>query len=220
MVFIFTGFDQRDNLNLQEFKNYMGNQWVYKKGMVEFLSLYNTDITTNNPLESLNKKFKKKIEIKQPTFIDFLIGMNQLVDEEYDQYMRVLGRIPIKRNEVRKSDHNKKHRDFAVSKLEDDSFDPIEFIEYLAKNFNSKFYEAIRPANTDQQQQQTVNQDDCVLCLLPRENENWGYKHIMPDGKPTIHSKFCAKCIVLHGVNENCPINSCQKKIEEIVPLF
>ena len=36
---ISTGFDQRDNLNLQEFKTYVGSQWIYKKGMVEFLSI-------------------------------------------------------------------------------------------------------------------------------------------------------------------------------------
>ena len=217
---VFTGFDERANLNLQEFKRYVSGQWIYKSGMVEFLSLYNTDITTNNPLESLNKKFKKKIETKQPNLFDFLTGMNELLDEEFDQFMRLLEKVKIKRNEVRKSDHNKKHIEFAVSKLEDESFDPIDFIEYLAKNFNSKFFEAIRPTNTNQQQQQTENENDCVLCLLPRENENWGYKHIMTDGKSTIHSKFCAKCIVLYGVDENCPINSCQKKIEEIVALF
>ena len=132
----------REQLSLVEFKDYFFDQWIENPDP-NFLSVFGTEMNSNNALESYNKKLNAHVGSKKPNIWVFVEAMNKILDDAVINLKSLQKGKRITRNQPRISDANLMHRKYAQGEILAKRFTPIEFINYLVENWGTKSFSQI-----------------------------------------------------------------------------
>ena len=179
----------REQLSLVEFKDYFFDQWIENTDP-NFLSVFGTEINSNNALESYNKKINARIGTKKPNVWVFFEAMNEMLDDAVIDLKSLQKGERITRNQPRLSDENLQHRKHAQREILANRFTPIQFINYHVENWRTMFFSQL---NTSEKRsndnkspeipQEVPNPELCIECSTPRIGSSWGYMHYGSTGR-------------------------------------
>ena len=219
----FESFTQRDNANLQAFKDYVTDTWM-TEGDYDFMSLFNVEVNTTNGNERINRTFNTTIGPRPHLWV-FLEGSNDILDLAYLDVKRLKKGNPIRRKRPRISEDNLKHRKFAELELLSGGFTEMEFLNFLLEKLGTTFFQTITDPEeeTDLQVPPENLVDDllCKVCKKARNGQNWAFAHSSideDDNTRTIHSGNCTACKNEVILDSPCP--QCGRLIEEILKMF
>lgn len=198
-----------DTANFVKFKTYLRRQWLEKIGP-NTLSVFSLDTATNNAAESFHAELKRIIKVHHPNIWVFLIRMNEILTDKYNQFMRTLrhgeenvtrGRRPELRRKLENiRDHEEAlraghitpmHFLHLVSGTATDIIAPIQraFRDNpdILENDPDIVEDEVEPPQPVEvpevpQQVPPPQQVRCIICFddMLPNDQNWGFLHITP----------------------------------------
>ena len=147
-----------DKLQVENFKTYFEDQWIHNTE-AEFLSVFETEVNVTNE----NERFKKKVSKKNNTnthcnLWNFLQRMNELLDLAALDMKCLKDKKTIVQKYPRMNEDDLKHRKYAEEQLLSKDFTAIQFVDFLAENFGTRFFKSIDP--NDDSENEAVNTVD------------------------------------------------------------
>jgi len=137
----FSLFSAADRLQVENFKTYFEDQWIHNTE-ADFLSIFETEVNVTNENERFKKKMSKKNNTTT-TLWNVLQRMNELLDLAALDMKCLKDKKTIVQKEPRMNEDDLKHRKYAEAQLLSKDFSAIQFVDFLAENFGTRFFQSI-----------------------------------------------------------------------------
>ena len=191
---------------LEQIRKYFKKRWITQIDPEE-LSIYEAGITTNNAAESYHAKLKSIIKTPHPRIWNFLTTLNNIIEDTDNEIGRLILGQSISR--PRKSKHVLKdqQREIIKERFRTGELTPWQYLNAMSNTIGGavtletgiEFSDTNESDTSDNESENTVVENICVVCLLPRTT-TWIFL-------PCKHANCCAACSYrIEELNQTCPV--------------
>ena len=191
---------------LEQIRKYFKKRWITQIDPEE-LSIYEAGITTNNAAESYHAKLKSIIKTPHPRIWNFLTTLNNIIEDTDNEIGRLILDQSISR--PRKSKHVLKdqQREIIKERFRTGELTPWQYLNAMSNTIGGavtletgiEFSDTNESDTSDNESENTVVENICVVCLLPRTT-TWIFL-------PCKHANCCAACSYrIEELNQTCPV--------------
>ena len=131
-----------NKIQLENLKKYFRKRWLGQIS-IEELSIFESDITTNNGAESYHAKLKGRIICSHPRIWSFMSILNEIISDTDNEIERICLGMEISRPGKRKNLINDEHRAVCKLKLTTGLYTPSEYLKAISDTIgkvNTVFY--------------------------------------------------------------------------------
>ena len=192
-----------DKVLVDKFKKYIKKTWILGE---KDLSVYSSQIATNNGCESFHKTLKSSIKVHHPNVWKFLTELSKIITDFASEYMRLENDLQItrltKRNVIEKTKRRKEYKE----KLENGTFSAEQYLNAASltigrkgKSIPAEYSQYTVEMDDMYSDEEESSLNDCIISCQTKE----GSFALVPCG----HANLCNDC-GHHFLNEEnaCPI--------------